>query len=185
MSASNVQKANWLSTAGSVGLAVFFALFVAMLATNWVVIDVRSTGDRDHGRVVVPVPLNLMRIPLRMVPGRALHVPIAHPEDWDRSRFVAALRSLADAPDGTVVTLEEHGGPVELSRQDGKLVITASDRCGEVRASLPFAATMRVLDSARMQRFEPLEALDLLAASERGDLLTVDSRNAHVRIRTW
>ena len=47
MAAGSNDRSGWLPKVGSVGLGVFFALLVAMLVTNWVVVDVR-TFDHAH-----------------------------------------------------------------------------------------------------------------------------------------
>ncbi len=183
MSASNTDRVRWLSTVGSVGLAVFFALLVAMLATNWVVIDVRDLGhDRSH--VVMPVPLNVLRIPLHMMPRASVRVPLHLDSDLDRRHCLDLLRSLRGQPEGTLVTLGERDGAA-ASRQGGKLLITVIDRKSTVRVTLPFDATLALLEQISTERFEPVKALDLLAASARGELVAVDACDARVRIRTW
>jgi len=184
MPARNTDRARWLSTAGSVGLAVFFALFVAMLATNWVVVDVR-THDSDCSHIVMPVPLNMLRIPLHMMPRASVRVPLHLDSEWDRLHCLSVLRSLRDQPAGTVVAMGEAGRVAELSRSGEKLLITVADRDTSVRVSLPFAATVALLEQMSAERFEPLKALDLLASAERGDLVAIDADDARIRIRTW
>lgn len=186
MPAGSADHARWLSTIGRVGIGVFFALFVAMLATNWVVIDVRGF-DHDGARVRVPVPLNVLRIPLHMAPRSSVCVPMSRVAERQHARVLAALRTLQDAPHGTVVPLHVDDSDVELSRSGDRLLILVDDESchGDVRASLPFAATMRLLERSAHGRFEPRALLDLLAAAERGELLAVDSGDARVRITTW
>ena len=186
MAGGSEGRSRWLSMIGSVGLGVFFALFVAMLVTNWVVIDVRSLGH-DGARVKVPVPLNLLRIPLHMAPRSAMDVPMPRSAARQQARALAALHVLHDAPEGTVVPLDLADRDLALSRRgDRLLIVVDDDGCGgEVRASLPFAGTMRLLERSASGRFEPRALLDLLAASERGELLAVDSGEARVRITTW
>jgi hypothetical protein len=186
MATGSDDRSGWLPKVGSVGLGVFFALFVAMLVTNWVVVDVR-TFDHDGGRVKVPLPLNLLRIPLHMAPRSSVYVPMPHAADRQHARVLAALRSLQDAPDGTVVPLYLADNDFELTRRGDRLLIVVDDAgcSGEVRASLPFAATLRLLERSASGRIEPRALLDLLAAAERGDLLTVDAADASVRVTTW
>ena len=185
MPAGSADHARWLSTIGRVGIGVFFALFVAMLATNWVVVDVRGF-DHDGARVRVPVPLNVLRIPLHMAPRSSMGFPIPRAAERQYARALAALRTLQDAPHGTVVPLRVDDSDVELSRRGDRLLIVLDGGCGgDVRASLPFAATMRLLERSATGRFEPRALLDLLAAAERGELLAVDSGDARVRITTW
>ena len=56
---------------------------------------------------------------------------------------------------------------------------------GEVRVSLPYAATLRLLERSAHGQFDLRALLDLLAAEARGELLAVDSGDARVRITTW
>jgi hypothetical protein len=183
MPATIADKSHWLKTAGTVGVAVILALFAAMLATNWVVVDVRDLGhDRTH--VVMPVPLNVLRIPLHMMPRASVRVPLHLDSELDRQLCLDVLRSLRDRADGTVVALGERSG-AEASRRGGKLLITVADRGTNVRVSLPFDATLALLEQISTERFEPVKALDLLASAERGELVSVDADDARVRIRTW
>jgi hypothetical protein len=185
MATGSGDRSEWLRKVGSVGLGIFFALFVAMLATNWVVVDVRGF-DHDGARVRVPVPLNVLRIPLHMAPRSSMGFPIPRAAERQHARVLAALRTLQDAPHGTVVPLRMDDSDVELSRRGDRLLIVLDNGCGgDVRASLPFAATMRVLERSAHGRFEPRALLDLLAAAERGELLSVDAEDARVRVTTW
>ena len=184
MPATNAERrSSWLRTTGTVGLAVVLALFVAMLATNWVVVDVRELrGEKDH--VVVPVPLNLLRIPLHMMPRASVRVPLHLDSDLDRQRSLDLLRALRDQAEGTIVRLDGRGG-AEACRRAGKLLITVTDHDATVRVTLPFDATLALLEQISTERFEPVKALDLLASAERGELVAVDADDARIRIRTW
>jgi len=173
-----------LKGVGTVMVAVFLALFVAMLATNWVVLDVRSLRHEPR-HLVMPVPLNMARIPLRMVSRGSFEVPLPRHVEWSVERYLTVLRELQATPEGTVVEVEEDDVVLELSRRGSKLVVETDDGCADVRVSLPFSATLRLLERARQERFEPLEVLDLLASSERGELLAVDAGQASVRITNW
>lgn len=186
MATGSGDRSGWLQKVGSIGLGVFFALFVAMLVTNWVVVDVR-TPDHDGVRLRVPLPLNVLRIPLHMAPRSSVCVPMTRAAERQHGRVLAALRALQDAPEGTVVPASVDGTSVELSRSgDRLLIVVDDDSCsGEVRASLPFAATMRLLERTASGRLEPRALLDLLAAAERGELLAVDAEDASVRVTTW
>ena len=179
-------RSGWLPKVGSVGLGVFFALLVAMLVTNWLVVDVR-TFECDGVRLRVPVPLNLVRIPLHMAPRSSVHVPMTRAAERQHGRVLAALRTLQDAPDGTMVPIDFEDNDVELSRSgDRLLIVVDGEGCaGKVRASLPFAATMRLLERSASGRFEPRALLDLLASAERGEFLTVDAEDARVRVAAW
>jgi hypothetical protein len=183
MPPSNADRVRWLSTAGSIGLAVFLALAVAMLATNWVVVDVRDLGN-DRSHIVMPVPLNVLRIPLHMMPRASVRVPLHLDSKLDRAHCLDVLRTLRDKPEGTVVALGRHE-EAEASRQGAKLLITVADRGANVRVTLPFDATLALLEQMSTERFEPVKALDLLAGAERGELVAVDADDAHVRIRRW
>ena len=186
MAAGSDDRSGWLPKVGSIGLGVFFALLVAMLVTNWVVVDVR-TFEHDGVHLRVPVPLNVLRVPLHMAPRASVAVPMSLAMERQHARMLAALRTLADTPDGVVVPLYLADADLELSRRGDRLVVAVADPgCSdEVRATLPFAATMRLLERSASGRVEPRAVLDLLAAAERGDLLTVDAGDSRVRVTTW
>ena len=186
MAAGSGDRSGWLQKVGSAGLGVFFALFVAMLVTNWVVVDVR-TFEHDGVNLRVPVPLNVLRIPLHMAPRASVHLPIPHSAVRQQARLLAALRTLQDAPDGTVVPVDLEDNGLEVSRRgDRLLIVVDDDGCGgDVRATLPYAATLRLLERSARGELEPRAVLDLLAAAERGDLLTVDAGNSRVRVSAW
>jgi hypothetical protein len=118
------------------------------------------------------------------MPRASVRVPLHLDSDLDRQRCLDVLRSLRDQAEGTVVTLGERSG-AEATRRGGKLLITVADRATNVRVTLPFDATMALLEQISTERFEPVKALDLLAGAERGELVAVDADNARVRIRTW
>ena len=186
MATGSGDRSGWLPKVGSAGLGVFFALLVAMLVTNWVVVDVRSF---DHGgvRLRVPVPLNVLRIPLHMAPRASVCVPMTRAAERQHARVLDAVRTLQGAPDGTVVPLSVEGNDLALSRTGDRLLVVADGRgcSGELRASLPFAATLRLLERSASGRVEPRALLDLLASAERGELLTVDAEDARVRVAAW
>jgi hypothetical protein len=176
----------WWSAVGSAGVGAFLALLVAMLVTNWVVIDVR-TFDEENVRVRVPVPLNLLRVPLHMAPRGDLPLPASHAAERTRERLRALLRDLDEAPAGTPVPFRVDGERALASRSGDRLVLVVSgDECGEtVRVSLPYDATRRVLERAAAGRLDPRAVLDLLVAGGRGELLAVDAGDARVRITSW
>jgi len=178
-------RSRWLSTVGSAGLGAFFALLVAMLVTNWVVVDVRSSDDGE--RVRVPLPINLLRIPLHMAPRATVRVPMTCEAERQHARALAALHALREAPEGATVPLDVRHGAIALSRRGDTLVVVVGDEgCGEsVRATLPFAATLRLLEQSADGRVEPRALLDVLAAARRGELLAVEADDARVRVTTW
>ena len=186
MSATSADLSRWLSAAGRVAAGAFAALLVAMLATNWMVVDVRSP-DRDHPRVTVPLPLNLLRVPLHMAPRASVRVPLTECAERQHARVLGALRALEQGPEGTVVPLLVDDAPVLLSRHGGRLLVALDGgRCGDsVRLTLPFAATLRLVERAAAGELEPRAVLDLLASSGRGELLAVEADDASVRVTTW
>jgi hypothetical protein len=184
VAATNARQTHWVRTAGVVGVAVICALFVAMLATNWVIVDVRDF-DHDRAHVVVPVPLNFLRIPLHMMPRASVRIPLHLDRELDRSRCLATVSSLRDAAEGTEVEIEGSEGHATVSRRGDSLVIAVRDGDNDVRVTLPFEATLALLQQIADDRFEPSRALDLLAGAERGDLVAVDARDARIRIRRW
>jgi len=151
-----------------------------MLLTNWVVVDVRPQGA-DIERIVVPLPLNLLRIPLRLAdPGRGERDLRAH-LGRDERELLEALQRLAAAPDGTFVTLGDRDCPIRLTRDGGQLRLRGQADGAELRGAVPWRAVERVLRLAERDELHALDLLDVLAAG-RGELLSVDAEDAVVRI---
>jgi hypothetical protein len=174
------------SAVGSAGVGAFCALLAAALVTNWVVVDVRSLGGEDV-RVRVPLPLNFLRVPLRMAPRGDLALPASREGERMRARLLALLRDLDEAPAGAPVLFRVDGEEAFASRSGDTLVLVIGDgRGGEtVRASLPYDATRRVLERAAAGRLDLCGVLDLLVAGGRGELLAVDAGDARIRITAW
>jgi hypothetical protein len=180
MANSGAAGVRMVSMAGTVLFAGVAAIGVAMLLTNWVVVDVRSQ-NAGQGRIVVPVPLNLLRIPLRLADrdrgGPELQARLGREE----RELLDALRRLAAAPDGTSATIGSDDCPVRLRRDRGQLLIRAHADGAEVQGTVPWRAVERVLSLADGGRVHALDILDRLAAG-RGELLSVDAQDAVVRV---
>lgn len=174
------------SAVGSAAAGAFLALLVAMLVTNWVVVDIRHV-DGESARVRVPVPLNLLRVPLHMAPRGDIALPASRGTARQRVRLRALLRDLEEAPEGVAVPFRLDGEQAVARRHGDKLVLVVrDDGCGEaVRVTLPYEATRRVLERAAAGRLDPRAVLDLLVAGGRGELLAVDAGDARIRVSAW
>ncbi|MFH1177194.1 MAG: hypothetical protein V1750_07280 [Acidobacteriota bacterium] len=180
MARDSAAQVRMVSTAGTVLLAGVAAIGVAMLLTNWVVVDVRPQGT-GQGHIIVPVPLNLLRIPLRLADRDRGERELQARLGWEERELLDALRRLAAGPDGTYTSVGSGDCQVKLTRDGSKLLIRAHADGALVQGTVPWPAVERVLRLAENGRVHALDLLDLLAAG-RGELLAVDAREAVVRV---
>jgi hypothetical protein len=106
------------------------------------VLEADGRGDR----VGIRVPAALVRVAAAFVP--TIRPAIDDPEFLGGlAAAKAAMDSLADVPDALLVSVDEPGTRVRVSKVDGNLVIEVDDEGDHVRISIPPAA-MRALADA-------------------------------------
>lgn len=173
-----------LAAVGTVLLAAGAALLVAMLATNWLVVEVHTAGRRSN-HLVVPIPMNLARVALHAIPAHAIQVALPHELRVHRERALQVLREVQASPEGVRIPIEDTRGRVTFSRRGDLLLLRAEAENTVAEASVPFNLVSETLESFRGESFNPRVALDLLAGAGRGRVLSLDSCRAHVVVSVW
>lgn len=101
--------------------------------------------ESDGTYIYLPVPIVLVSLALNFVPAEELRN--AGPEI---ARFgpvaSAVLQGLDECPDGVLVHVEDRDERVDISKQDGRLVIRVDGRSEKVNVKLPLQGTSRILN---------------------------------------
>ena len=151
-------------------------------ATRWVNVNVNepATGTK----VEVHLPLNLVLAVLDGVKVDhfdAGKVKLDVDADIDLAKILAAV---AQAPDGKFVKVEDHEADVEVTKQAGMLLIHVVGKDGDhevVDVKLP-AQLLSAISVDAENQVDVKALLASLAALPNGDLVTVTSSEANVRI---
>ncbi len=152
------------------------------------VVEVREKGPAGH-HLVIPVPLLPLRTAAAFVPpatvdladhGRALD-PDAREALKSAGKVLDALEA---APDGELVRVEEPQESVLISKEDGRLRVSAHSTRGEqVEVEVPLSLAREVVADAQDGTVDPGAVLRAVGACPRGRLVEVRDRDADVRIR--
>ncbi len=174
-----------VSTVGAVVLAALAGVVTAAALSDWVVVDVETLGEESI-HVVVPVPLMVGRMAAAAVPDDALEDATIPPEvTARREQIVAAVRSLADAPDATFVEVQDREAHVVISKAAGILQVAVDADDATVRCAVPIDAIADALEDWDWKTVDPGLVFDILGAAPAGELLTVEAEDAKVAIRMW
>jgi len=163
-------------------LAVVLALLVAPLFMGIVLVDVKTHEPEAH-RIIVPVPLAVARLVVAFAPDHELQVAAPAEVTRYRAQILQALDELENAGDATLVTVHSRDEEVRIAVESGRLVFDVKDDDDVVHGALPLQAARRVLERWDEEHLHARMALDFLGAIPRGELLTVNSSDATVRIR--
>jgi hypothetical protein len=172
------------STSTTVILAAIAAVLIAPLFMNWIVLDVRTAPPQDV-RITLPIPLAVVRTALWFVPRDEVRAALPPQAAVHRDSVLAAFRALESSPDTVFLSVRSREGTVRVAKDRGRLVLDVGAEEARVHAVLPLEAAHRILAKWDWRRLDPGMAVDLLAAAERGQLLSVDSEEARVRIAKW
>jgi hypothetical protein len=160
-------------------------LAVAALAAEpvrWINVDVAEHSDDTTVKVHLPLSLVLTLIDAvhtKDFSDGKVTLHVGHADvDW-----VAILQELQKAPEGDYVTVEEPDANVHFSKKDGVVTVDVKEKGkdGErvlVRLQEPLLQAVRV-DGDRL---DVKELLTRLVDVKVGDLLTVESADANVRV---
>ncbi len=176
-----------IGTVPAVLIAAGLGMVTAVFLMDWMVVDVRTTGE-DAVHLVLPLPLAAGRVAAAMVPQEAVEDVRIPPEvEAYRGQVVAALDTLRSLPDGTeLVRVEEPGTLVVIAVEDEALRLAVDDHGTTVRCTLPLAGLQRALEEWDGQTFEPGLIFDVLAAAPNGDLVRVEEPDGtRVAISMW
>lgn len=137
-------------------LVYFIVPYWLVTRDGMVEISVRESGDRGD-RVGIRVPASLVRV-------AAALVPTIRPGIEDRevlgglAAAKAALDVLADIPDAPLVSVDEPGTRVRISKERGRLVVEVDDGGDQVRISIPPAAIRALANALPRLAATPPEA---------------------------
>jgi hypothetical protein len=162
--------------------SVPLALGAAVAGTGIVVVDVRELGPNGH-RIVVPVPLALVRTAAALVP------PQRPGDGWDEARphLEAArgvLQALADAPDGELVRVEEADEQVVVSKEGALLRVRVHGKDEDVTVSVPLALALEALP-AEDGSISPAALAGALGSARFTDLVDVRTASEHVKVTVY
>lgn len=168
-----------------VGIAMLLLSAATASATvedRWLHVRVQE-HDGDQEYVAINVPLQLVGALLPTIETDEFHHGkiILDDHDLDEIDLHAALKALRDTPDGEFITVRSRDENVRVAKQDGFFVIDADDDGEKVRIRVPLQIVDAMLGGGRNE-IDLMAALDVLADSGNGDLITVESDDSSVRI---
>jgi hypothetical protein len=165
------------------------AATTARAADLWIHVHVDEQGD-SPAKVRVNLPVTLIETALGMVEDEHLRSGKVVLDQHELT--VAELRALWNqvkaAPDATFVEVEEADESVKVSKRGAYLLVHVDDRAqaegdgpGKVDVKIPHAVVEALL-SGEGEDLDVGAALRALADHGEGELVTVDDRDAKVRI---
>jgi hypothetical protein len=165
--------------------AALLGLAAATFIMDWVVVDVNV--PEDDIRIVAPVPLVLADIALAFMPEEAMEEAEVPPElTAQRDAILAGLEELLTLEDATLVSVTTPEETVDVSVDDGRLMVRVDAEDARVRCTLPLKGIHRTLKRWDWEEVDPRMALDILHAAPRGALVDVeDEDGVRVRISMW
>jgi hypothetical protein len=135
-------------------LCVLF--FVGMATTLVIAATVINAGVawvrvEEHGpggaRVYLPVPMALLEAGMAFGPLDELHQELAEVRHTYGPMLVAAAGAIADAPDFTLVEVQDRHDWVKIAKQDDRLDIRVDSRDATVHVSVPVEAVERTIEA--------------------------------------
>lgn len=172
-----------VSTVAAFVAAAVAGVVAAAALSSWVVVDVRPS---DGPRVVVPVPLDLLRFAAATVPEDRILGPELPRAAADRARELSPLLvELERCPDGPLVRARSPEADVEIVKDGGALAVRVDATGHRIDCRIPIDGVGDLVARADWTRADPRVALALLAAAEPGEMLSVRGPGAEVTVRRW
>jgi hypothetical protein len=176
-----------VSTVGAVVLVGLAGTLATVLAMDWMMIDLRTPApDAMHLRI--PMPLVAGRVAAAFVPHEAWRDDAQVPPEMRQQRelVLAALSSLAEAPDTTLVSVAAPDARVEIGKKGDLLQIAVDADDATVRCAVPLDGVREALEEWDWQSFDPGMVLDVLADAPMGELVRVEADDGtRVVITMW
>lgn len=175
-----------VSTVGAIVLTGLAGMLAVLLAMDWMLVDVQ-VPDPDSMHIRVPFPLVAARVATACIPDGAMETAVVPPElRQQRETVLAAVRSLAEAPDATLVSVTAPDARVEISKRDDTLRIAVDADDATVRCTVPLDGVLEALEDWDWETFDPEMIIDILAAAPNGDLVRVEADDGtKVAIKMW
>jgi len=175
-----------ISTFPAIILAAVAGLVTAVAMMDWMVVDVRTTGE-DAVHLAIPFPLVVGEVAAAFLPEEAvrdMRVPVEARQH--REQVLAALRTLAEMPDATLVRVETPDELVVITKEDDQLRVAVDADDATVRCTVPIAGVLDALESWDWETFDPGLVFDVLHAAPNGDLVRVEADDGtKVAITMW
>jgi hypothetical protein len=175
-----------VSTVGAVVLVGLAGTLATVAAMDWMLVDVRTSApEAMHLRI--PMPLVAGRIATAFVPDDALKEAEVPPElRQQRELVLAALRSLADGPDATLVSVVAPDAEVAVEKRGDVVHIRIDADDANVRCAVPLDGVLSALERWDWQSFDPGIALDVMASAPMGEMVRVEADDGtRVVISMW
>jgi len=175
-----------VSTVGAIVLTGLAGMLAALLAMDWMVIDVRAP-EPDAFRIRVPFPLVVGRLATAAIPDEAMRGAQVPPEvRQQRDTVLAAVRALAESPDATLVSVTAPDARVEIAKKGDTLRIAVDAEDATVRCTVPLDGVLKALEDWDWETFDPGMIFDVLGSAPNGDLVRVEvDDGTKVAIRIW
>ncbi len=175
-----------VSTVGAVVLAGLAGVLATVLMMDWMVVEVR-TPEPENIHIKVPFPLLAGRLAAGLVPDEALREATVPPEmRQQRELILAAVRSLAETPDATLVSVDADDARVDVAKRGDDLVVSVDADDARVRCTIPVDGVLEALEEWDWETFEPSIVFDILGAASAGNLVTVEvDDGTRVAINMW
>ncbi|MCU0303776.1 MAG: hypothetical protein MUC56_06955 [Thermoanaerobaculales bacterium] len=175
-----------MSTIGGALLAALAGVATAVAITDWMVIDVR-VADPEPVHIKVPFPLFVADLATELVPDEVLAEAEIPPEvTASREMVLAAVSSLLDAPDTTLVKVEAPDARVEIAKTGDNLTVAVDADDAVVRCTVPLDGVLHALERWDWKSADPDLIFDALGKADNGPLVTVDADDGtKVAINLW
>jgi hypothetical protein len=175
-----------MSTIGGALLAALAGIATAVAITDWMVIDVR-VADPDPVHVKLPFPIFIADVASSFVPDEAYDDARIPPEvAANKATILAAVASLLDAPDTTLVSIEAPDARVEIVKQGDNLLVAVDADDATVRCTVPLDGVLRALERWDWQRVDADLVFDILGEADNGPLVLVEADDGtRVAINIW
>ena len=175
-----------LSTVPAILLAAAAGLVTTTFLMDWMVVDVRTTGE-DAVHLVIPFPLVVAHATAALVPEETLQGARVPAEvRARREQILAALDSLAEMPDATLVRVESPEESVVVAKEGRLLRVSVDAPDATVRCAVPVDGVRAALAEWDWQTFDPDLILDVLSSAPSGDLVRVEADDGtKVAITMW
>jgi hypothetical protein len=156
-------------------------------AEQWLHVSVKEQGE-DGATVEVNLPVNLVHkaVPLVERATSRGRVEIGD-EDFDGKDLKELLRELDRSPDGEYVRVRDKGDHVRVAKQGAFMLVKVEEHDGKksrVDARIPMTV-INALASGEDDQLNISAALDALAKTGDGELVTVVDDDGETHVRVW
>ncbi|MFN2432230.1 MAG: hypothetical protein ABR599_05335 [Gemmatimonadota bacterium] len=158
-------------------------LLAAAMGPQLLVVDIREGGPEGH-RLFVPIPLVALQAGAALAPDDAVRIEVQELERVRPAavRFLTELRRISD---GELVRVEERGETISVRKLGDELRVDVRDGADHVRVKVPIAGLAEILRRSEGGELELGDALAVLGAASRGDLVYVRSGDDVVKVKIW